>query len=65
MTEAHNHAQELFGDERLKSAVVSHMAESALYIQQHLLDAVTLFVDGAPRFDDMACIAVKRVLGEG
>ncbi|MCA9970047.1 MAG: SpoIIE family protein phosphatase, partial [Anaerolineales bacterium] len=61
ITEAQNAADELFGEARLETAVAAHAANHAHHIQQALLDAVAAFTAGAPQFDDIACLTLKRL----
>ncbi len=61
VTESRNPQRELFGDERLESIVVEHWSESAEEIRVAILAELERFTEGAPAFDDVTLMVVKRL----
>ncbi len=61
VTEASNPAQELFGDERLLTAVKTCRNMSAPDLIKNVRTHINAFVTGAEQFDDITMLAVKLV----
>ena len=61
VTEASNAAQELFGDERLLTAVKTCQNLSAPDFIKQVRTHINAFVAGAEQFDDITMLAVKIV----
>ena len=60
VTEAMNPKRELFGEERLKTAVQGQAALSAEQLAQKVVAAVESFADGAEPSDDITLLAIKH-----
>lgn len=60
VSEAHNPAQELFGEERILSALVGRSLDGPEEVARALRAAVAEFAAGAPQFDDIAILALRR-----
>lgn len=60
VTEAHDPALELFGDERLLQTVAARVGAPAKETVDGLLAAVRLFAAGAPQSDDITVFALRR-----
>ena len=62
VTEAHNHANEEFGEERLLDIVKGEMGNgrSAQHIQENIIDAIHTFTGDAPQFDDITLMILQR-----
>jgi serine phosphatase RsbU (regulator of sigma subunit) len=65
ITDAQNAAEELFGDARLREVIRQSAHLDAEGIQRALLDAAQTWAGGAPQFDDIALIVIKRVASTG
>ena len=52
--------EEEFGISRLTEAVQEHAAKTAQELINEILRAVEDFTNGAPQFDDMTLMVVKR-----
>ena len=63
VTEAMNPKRELFGEERLKTAVQGQAALSAEQLAQKVVAAVESFADGAEPSDDITLLAIKHRSG--
>lgn len=62
VTETINHDEEEFGTDRLQE-VIAYLAQgSALQIREGIVNAVDAFAQGAPPFDDLTLVVVKRCL---
>jgi sigma-B regulation protein RsbU (phosphoserine phosphatase) len=61
ITDAQDASGDLFGDARLREAIRAHEALDAADLQRALLQAAQTHARGAPQFDDIALIVVKRV----
>lgn len=62
VTEAQNTENDLFGDKRLLEALCACSALSAGEIHASILEAIRTFAGGAPQFDDITLITIKRAL---
>lgn len=60
VTEAHDSRQELFGEERLLAHLSARPAEDPRAVADGIRDAVRAFAGGAPQFDDIAILVVRR-----
>lgn len=60
VTDAQNTAEEEFGEERLTAAVHASIAAPVEAIVQRVFDAIDTFVGGAPQFDDITLLVVRR-----
>ena len=58
--EAQNANQELFGDERLRTVILSNLGATSELLTQHILDAVSAFAKGATYSDDKTVVVVTR-----
>lgn len=59
VTEAFNHDEEEFGEERLEELLINNRRHSAQEILDAILNAVSNFVDGAPQYDDITLAVFK------
>lgn len=64
VTEAMNHEQELFEEDRLLAALPGLAGSGCQVILEQLLAAISAFVDGAEQSDDITMLAVQRRLPE-
>jgi serine phosphatase RsbU (regulator of sigma subunit) len=62
VTEAQNRRQEQFGEQRLLEHLQENQGATAAEIQVSLLQVLDDFADGAPKFDDVAIVALRRRL---
>lgn len=53
-------SENLFGEKRLIGVVQANMARSARGIQSFILKAITEYTAGAPQFDDITLVVIKR-----
>jgi serine phosphatase RsbU (regulator of sigma subunit) len=60
VTEAENGQSAQFGTDRLEQALLATRGQPASKVVDHVIESVTAFVNGAPQFDDITCIAVVR-----
>jgi sigma-B regulation protein RsbU (phosphoserine phosphatase) len=60
ISDALNDREERFGEEKLSAVIRNHHRESASAIKEAILDAVRSHVGGAPTYDDMTLVLVKR-----
>ncbi len=60
VTEAQNAENDLFGDERLLETLRAHLALTTDEIHASVLDAIHGFAGGAPQFDDITIVTIKR-----
>ena len=58
VTEAGALSRGMFGEDRLKAAVIEHRAEGALVIQEAVFEAVDAFMGGAPVDDDVTLVVI-------
>lgn len=58
LPEATNRNGEFFGDERIELTVREHAKSTAQGLVRAVIDRVTDFESGAPRFDDIACVSL-------
>ena len=63
VTEAMNQARDLFGEERLLSAVTERASLSAEKLTESVVEKVEEFVQEAERSDDITLLAIKRLAG--
>jgi phosphoserine phosphatase RsbU/P len=61
VTEALNINKEEFGEERLKSIMKENLNENSVNIHSLLKDNIEKFTDGAPQYDDITMIVLKRI----
>jgi len=61
VTEAQDRQLAEFGEERLLAVLAATQGETAATIQASLLQAVSAFTGSAPRFDDVAIMALRRI----
>jgi sigma-B regulation protein RsbU (phosphoserine phosphatase) len=59
ITDAQNHEEEMFGDERLKAIVKKNYQKSATKIADAILNEVGKFQHGRERFDDETVVVLK------
>jgi len=62
VTETINHDEEEFGVDRLQEVIASLAQGSAREIREGIVNAVDAFAQGAPPFDDLTLVVVKRYL---
>jgi serine phosphatase RsbU (regulator of sigma subunit) len=62
VTEAHNQALATFGQDRLLALLQANRSQTAVVIQQTILQALADFTGAAPQFDDVAIMALRRHL---
>lgn len=60
VTEAQNAADEEFGDERLIACLRQRADAPAAAVIDHVLEAIDAFAGGAPQFDDITLMVVRR-----
>lgn len=60
VADAQNDAGEEFGEERLLDLVIGSHAESAAAIVDRVFEAIDAFAEGAPQFDDITIMVVRR-----
>jgi serine phosphatase RsbU (regulator of sigma subunit) len=60
ITDATSTSNEMFGTERFESVVREHQDESATILIESVFKAVGDHVGGAPQFDDLTLVVVKR-----
>jgi phosphoserine phosphatase RsbU/P len=58
LPEATNRNGEFFGDEKIERALREHAEAAAQGLVRAIMDKVVEFEDGAPRYDDIACVGV-------
>jgi serine phosphatase RsbU (regulator of sigma subunit) len=58
LTEASNAGGEFFGDERVAQAVRAHAGVAARDVTAGVISKVRQFENGAPQYDDIACLAL-------
>ena len=58
LPEATNRAGAFFGDDNVEHAIREHATATAQDLVRGLLHRATQFEDGAPRYDDIACVAL-------
>lgn len=61
ITEAQNHQDELFGDDRLLRCARSNLGRPARDIQNAIIRNVYDFTDGAPQYDDITLVVLARM----
>ncbi|OPY39139.1 MAG: Stage II sporulation protein E (SpoIIE) [Methanoregula sp. PtaU1.Bin051] len=61
VTEATNGANEMFGEERLKSVVAENTGKTSADILSAILDAITAFARGQPQADDITLMVIRGV----
>ncbi|MDX1984117.1 MAG: PP2C family protein-serine/threonine phosphatase [Bryobacteraceae bacterium] len=61
VSEAHNAAEELFGEDRLAQCMTAHRAEPAAAMVDRVFDAIDSFAGDTPQFDDITLMIVKRI----
>ncbi len=59
ISEAMNHADDEWGEERLIDAVRAMQAAPARAILEHVVKSADTFVAGAPQYDDMTLIVAR------
>ncbi len=59
VTEAQNHAEEMFGEERLYELIRQHADVPAQTLMEHIYQSVVDFTEGAPQFDDITLVVMK------
>ena len=62
VTEAHDAASELFGEERLLAHLAQAPRDDATAVAQGVLAAVTAFSRGTPQFDDIALLVIRQTV---
>ncbi len=60
VTEAMNGEREFFGEERLRRVVDANAGASAQEVLENIVDAITIFGDGAPQSDDLTLFVIRR-----
>ena len=60
VTEAHNQALVAFGETRLLALLQANRSQTAVAIQQAILQTLADFTGAAPQFDDVAIMALRR-----
>lgn len=60
VTEAQNRRLEAFGETRLLAVLQQNREKTAVQLQDALLQAISDFTGTAPKFDDVAIVALKR-----
>jgi len=60
VVEAQNQAGEMFGDDRLKEILLAAADEGAGRLIARVHDAVDKFVNGAPQYDDLTLLVLRR-----
>jgi sigma-B regulation protein RsbU (phosphoserine phosphatase) len=60
ITEAMNHQEEEYGEERLRELVHSIRRETVQEIIRKVLDSVKKYTAGQPQMDDMTLVVIKR-----
>jgi len=61
ITEAMNADGDLFGDERLRQAILSAHHDDAHAVMQRIIDAVQAFVGGQEQSDDLTMVVLRRI----
>ena len=59
VVEATNIDKKLYGDDRLKNCINSHIGEKAEDICIHVKEDVDKFYEGAPQFDDITELSLQ------
>ena len=60
ITDAENKTEEPFGAERLTELIGQHVNGSARNLVNNVMDGVNAHAGGAPQFDDLTLLVVKR-----
>jgi serine phosphatase RsbU (regulator of sigma subunit) len=65
LTEAQDASRDVFGPEGLRAVLQDGQAASAAALQAAILDSIARFVKGAPQFDDITLVVLRREPGPG
>jgi len=65
VTEALNHAQHLYGEDRLAAAASGPGGEDPGAVVERVRRSIDAFAAGAPQADDITMLAVRRPIVEG
>ena len=60
ITDAQNEAEEEFGEDRLTSVVRASLDAPVETIVERVFEAIDAFAGGAPQFDDITLLVVRR-----
>ena len=59
VTEAFNNREEVYGEERLESLLMQHLALPVNNIVSKAMESVKSYVDGAPQSDDITLLSIS------
>ena len=59
ITEAENHQEEMFGEERFKEVICQYASQGCAALEDQLLESIREFTEGRAQTDDMTCMIVQ------
>ncbi len=60
ITDAENGSHDYFGEERLRRSIAANLRQPAGRIRSALIEDVRAFCGGAPQFDDITLMLIRR-----
>ena len=63
VVDAQNDSEGMYGEENLRESILAHAGQEAAELRDGVLGAVNDFVGGAPQYDDITLMVVRRQVG--